>query len=126
MKKLDFSATLVASEATIKTQLPMYIFKEDNTYVVYCPCLDLSAAGATEREAKAEFAEILRLHIEYCVNKRTLFDDLKALGWVLKKKKSAQAPEIKEMLDTNPVLQNIIYNKTYKAISHPVYIPAYS
>ena len=126
MKKLDFSATLTTSGATIETKLPMYIFKENDVHVVYCPCLDLSAAGNTEREAKAEFAEVLRLHIEYCFNKKTFFKDLQNLGWIIKKQNIAQAPSVKEMLNTNPVLQNIIYNKTYKTINQPVRIPAYA
>jgi predicted RNase H-like HicB family nuclease len=106
----------------IGINLQLYIFRENGVHIIYCPALDLSAAGKTEAEVKTEFAEVLRLHIEYCVNRNTFVDDLLKHGWVLTKTK-AIAPGVERMLNENNMLKDIILNKDYRKITHPVKIP---
>ncbi|MDR3286864.1 MAG: hypothetical protein LBT27_05435 [Prevotellaceae bacterium] len=126
MAKLGFNAEMVTNTGKqLKVNLELYIFAENNVYVIYCSSFDLTAAGKTIEDAKNEFKEIFRLHIEYCINKKTLFDDLSNHGWIIKKTK-AKAPNVEQMLSTNNTLKDIIFNKNYQKISHSVQIPAYA
>ena len=125
MKKGSFSGTVISQGTAIETVLSLYIFEENNMHIIYCPALDLSAAGINQNEAEMEFAKILELYVDYCLKKKTLFKDLEALGWKIKKKTEAQAPSIKKMLHINPTLQDIVYNKqSYRTFNHPLRIAA--
>jgi len=84
MPILSFNAELINTGETIKADLEIYKFKEDDMYVIYCPSLDLSAYGKTESEAENEFGEVFRIHFTYCLNKNTLEEDLKKHGWNFK------------------------------------------
>jgi len=128
MSKQSFNAELINSNETIKAGLVIYKFKEDNIHVIYCPSLDLSAYGKTEKEAENEFAEIFKIHITYCLNEKTLENDLIKHGWHLinPKKKKIKAPTIEEMLKNNDTLRDIIYNKDYVKTKESVEIPQFA
>lgn len=128
MEKLGFNAELITNKGTVRANLELYIFQENNMYIIYCPALDLSAYGKSEKEARNEFSNMFRLHLTYCVNKNSLEQDLKKYGWVVrgKKQKQIKAPTVQQMLETNNTLQDIVFNKDYQKISHLVHIPMYS
>ena len=62
----------------------MYIFKEDNAFIVYCPALDVSAYGDTEIQAKEAFESVFESTLKYMLNKKTLKEDLIKHGWEIK------------------------------------------
>lgn len=103
----------------------MYLFKEDGSFVVYCPALDLSAYGDTEDDTKKAFEEVLSLNMEYMMNKGTFFEDLKSHGWKIKGKKQRKikAPTFDEMLKRNNALQDITHNKDYIKYTQGVSLP---
>ena len=78
-------------------------FQEDNVFIVYCPALDLSGYGNSDTEAKQSFKTVLLEYIRYSSNKGSLYDDLKAHGWVRLKSNSSSMipPAMTELLDTN-------------------------
>ncbi|MDR2653583.1 MAG: type II toxin-antitoxin system HicB family antitoxin [Prevotellaceae bacterium] len=126
MSKINFNAKgATRAGDQIEVDLGIYVFIENDIYVAYCPSLDISAAGNSFDDALKEFSEIFQLHIEYCMTKKTLFEDLKQHGWVIKKK-TAKAPEIEEMIVKNDTFKNILSNKNYQKIIQPVHIPAYA
>ncbi|MDR1199518.1 MAG: type II toxin-antitoxin system HicB family antitoxin [Prevotellaceae bacterium] len=126
MANISFNASGTTNTGDkIAVQLGIYIFIENDIYVAYCPSLDISAAGNSFDEALKEFGEILQLHIEYCMTKKTLFEDLKQHGWTIKKK-TAKAPEIEKMIVENDTFKDILSNKNYQKIIQPVHIPAYA
>lgn len=61
--------------------LGVYIFKDGDVYISYCPSLDISGYGKDEEEAKDSFGEVMRQHVMYCVEHETLAKDLLNHGW---------------------------------------------
>jgi len=126
MAKL-FRAELKTNDGWVNATLELFKFKEDNLVIVYCPAIDLSACGKTAIEAEGEFKEAFRMHMSYCLAKKTLGKDLKAHGWqIIGKNKAIKAPSIEEMLPNNEVLRDIIYNKNYTKVSKRVEIPEFA
>lgn len=77
-------------------------FQESNTYIIYCPALDLSGYGESDSEAKRSFEVTLHEYIRYAVNKGTLDEDLRAHGW--KKRGSSLSmvpPSMTQLLESN-------------------------
>ncbi len=71
---------------------------QDGEYIVaYCPSLELSSFGKTNKEAKASFEEALNIFMEYCLEHGTLEKNLLNLGWSLRKLPTAkyEPPKIK-------------------------------
>ena len=87
METHSFKAAYETGMAKISVMLGVYLFKEDNVFITYCPALDLSGYGYDEREAKLSFAEVMRQYLDYCLHKHTLVKDLQRLGWNIKSMK---------------------------------------
>jgi hypothetical protein len=64
-------------------ELPLFLFKDEKSHVVYSPALDLSGYGDTEEEAKKSFQIVVEESIKYAMGKRTLEDTLQKLGWTI-------------------------------------------
>ena len=128
MPQLKLSAVIEnpSANARVTVNLQMYIFKEDGSFIVYCPALDLSAYGDSEEQTKKAFEDILGININYMLNKGTFFDDLKMHGWKVKGKKQRKikAPTFDEMLKRGGALHDITSNKDYTKYSQDVSIPA--
>lgn len=125
MSNLVFTGQFTTGNSTIHAKLEMYIFKEEETYIVYCPALDLSAYGESEEEAKKAFEKTFEIHFTYCINKKTLYEDLKQHGWTVKskKQKKIKAPSFDKMLQTNDAFRDIARNKDYTKYSKEIGIP---
>ena len=78
---LLFSGQVTVGNSTIQAKLEIYIFQEDGACIVYCPALDLSAYGDNEADAKKAFEQTFEMYVAYCINKNTLYEDLKKHGW---------------------------------------------
>lgn len=61
--------------------VPVDYFKEGDTFVAYCPVLELSSCGATYKEAAHAFAEALSIFLQECMERKTLDKVLQSLGW---------------------------------------------
>ena len=85
-KKQTVSGQWISGKDRIKCKLPLIIFKEENNIITYCPALDLSGYGSTEEEAKKSFEITLSEYFRYTVHKRTLVEDLRKHGWIIRKK----------------------------------------
>lgn len=122
---LVFTGKIETGKSTVWAKLEMYMFKEDGAYIVYCPALDLSAYGDDEDEARKAFEQTFEMHITYCINKKTLYEDLKNHGWTIKskKQKKIKAPSFDKMLQTNDAFRDIARNKDYVKYSEEVGIP---
>lgn len=108
--KLILNAEAKDNKATeYRFRLEFYVFQEDGAYIAYCPSLDISTSGDTFNEAVGNFYERFQLHVECCVDHGTLYDDLLAHGWKLRKKSilpptfSAlmKKPEMKRLMDSS-------------------------
>ncbi len=70
----------------IKLQIPLLIGKQGDYMVAYCPALELSSFGETEKEAERSFDEALQLFLKETHERGTLEKCLLDLGWSLQKK----------------------------------------
>jgi hypothetical protein len=77
----------------LEIKLPVSILKEGKKYIAYTPALDLSTSGKSQSEVKKRFSEIVNIFFEELIEKDTLEESLKDLGWE-KAGKSWNAPQI--------------------------------
>ena len=102
----------------ININLSIIIFKEDDNFIAYCPALDISAYGDTEKEAEKAFYEICKIHFDFCIENNTLFDDLIAHGWkISEKEQTIKSPKIENIIKTNKLFGDIINNKEYMKVN---------
>lgn len=59
----------------------IYIFKQDNTYIAYCPSIDLAVSGNSIRNAEESFQESVSIHLDYQIKNKVLLKDLKKHKW---------------------------------------------
>ena len=127
MAKATFSGGFDHQNRTVKVSLGMYIFKEGDAIIVYCPALDLSSYGDTEEQAKKAFEGVFESTFKYMLNKNTLKDDLINHGWEIKslKQKKLKAPSIDTLLNKNESFRDILSNKEYSKYEQKVGIPEF-
>jgi hypothetical protein len=70
--------------------LKVFLVRDGDYFVAYCPALELSSYDTTENGAKKSFDEALRIFVEDTERKGTLEKVLLGLGWTLKQKPSFQ------------------------------------
>lgn len=66
----------------IQIDFDIIVFKEDNTYVSYCPELDISSCGNSIEHAKEMLKTAVRLFIEEAEKMGTLEDILEEAKYV--------------------------------------------
>jgi len=123
MAKLTFTGNLKNGKSGINTKLSLLSFVEDDTHIIYSPALDLSGYGSTEEEAKQSFEIVLSEFIGYCMNKQTLFKELKKLGWDVqegKKHPKIKSPDWSDLIKCNSELENILENKNFTKFNQDV------
>lgn len=112
---------------TVSIHLPLIMFEEDGNQIIYCPPLDLSGYGPTEVDARASFNVMMDEYFRYTINKGTLAEDLKSMGWKLTKKnlkKPVTPPDISYTLSTNEEFKRIFNNFDFHKGNTEVAIPA--
>ncbi len=119
---LIFHGEIQRKQDKLSVNLEILLFKDSDVYIAYSPALDISAFGDTEESAKDEFGKTMKAHLEYCLNKRTLFDDLRAHGWKVKSKKRIQAPSQDYLMEKNDTYKEIRNNKAYRTINEEIAI----
>ena len=82
----------------IHIDISVYVFKEEDVYIAYCPSLDLSGYGESEMEAKKSFDSDLIHH-----------------GWRFGK--TIQYPKITSLIRHNETFKNLLDNVDYKKYS---------
>lgn len=80
---------LKKNKNSIITHVQVVLFKEEETWVAYCPALELSSYGVNKEDAKAAFEEAMNIFIEETERKGTLERFLLKLGWQLQQKPKA-------------------------------------
>ncbi len=124
MQNINFTDELKSGKNGIIVKLSIYIFKEDNAYISYCPSLDLSGCGNDIKEAKDSMKETLLLYLDYTISKNTLLRDLRKHGWNVRgiKQRKIKAPKFDDLLHNEEFL-DILENKEYQKFDTPVEIP---
>lgn len=124
-KKQTMSGQWVSGKNRIKCNLPLIIFEEEDSVITYCPALDISGYGATEEEAKKSFEVTLTEYFKYTVNKKTLAEDLKKNGWIIKKnlRKEPVPPTMEQMLQNNDDFSRIFNTYDFQKRNTTIDIP---
>jgi len=125
-KKQTMTGKWVSGKNRIKCNLPLIIFEEENNIITYCPALDLSGYGSTEEDAKKSFEVTLSEYFRYTVNKKTLAEDLKKLGWTIRKnlKKEPIPPTLENLLQSNEDFSRIFNTYDFRKRNTTINIPA--
>ncbi|MGD1046995.1 MAG: hypothetical protein ABR936_16960, partial [Bacteroidota bacterium] len=76
-------STIRKQQGSIEVELEVLISKEGDYFVSYCPALELSSYGNTEKEARKSFDEALDIFVEETSKKGSLEEFLKKIGWTL-------------------------------------------
>ena len=67
----------------LSLNISVYLFKEESTVIAYCPSLDLSGYGLTNKEANSSFGIVLQEYLDYGIQHGTLYKDLRDRGFCL-------------------------------------------
>jgi len=69
----------------IELKVEVLFIKEGEYIIAYCPALELSASGKTEKKAEKAFEELVEIFIEETHQRGTLEKVLLNLGWNLER-----------------------------------------
>ncbi len=108
--------TIKKSNSNFSVEVELVILKEGKYYVAYCPALELSSYGVTEKKAMFAFEENLEIFLEETIKKKTLEKVLLSLGWILQQKPKVnyQPPRY----DINTI--NRLFNSNYRNITKEI------
>jgi len=126
MKSYNLKGSFSNKKGTVTVNVPVILFKEDNTQIVFCPALDLTGSGTTIAEAQESFATTVEAYLDYTTNKGTLWIDLKKMGWRINKKKPATPPPMSALLESNDEFSRVFDSLPYKKFDTGVNLPAYA
>ena len=116
--KLSTTATDQDTQTKYHFNISFYIFKDGDSYISYCPSLELSSSGKNIEEAIKNFYECFQLHIECCAEMGTLFDDFRDHGWKISKGKIIP-PTLIEMIKKEKVTNILDGHLNYNHINAP-------
>ncbi len=74
---------ILQEETKIIIKVDVAILKEDNYFVAYCPALELSGYGDTEKKAMASFKKEVNIFVDETHKRGTLEKYLLKNGWNL-------------------------------------------
>jgi predicted RNase H-like HicB family nuclease len=119
--------SITSTSNNIKVDLDIYMYIDiHKEYDVYCPALRLATGGKTYDEALKAFDEVFQIHIDYCVEHKTLLEDLiNHCGWEITNK-TVKAPTIEQMMIKDSILKNTVRTKKYQKVTKTVSIPIYT
>ena len=122
---LAFEGAWKSPDHTVEVNVPLIIFEDGNSHIVYCPALDVSGYGADEDEAKASFETSLSEFILYTTRKKTINNVLTDMGWTIRNKnKPMVPPPFSKLLSENDNFRNIFDNYPFKKVDEDIMIPA--
>ena len=67
----------------IEIQLGVLVFQEEDSYLAFCPALNLSTYGDSISDVKFAFDDLIKSYIEDGTRMGTLEKDLTSHGWIL-------------------------------------------
>lgn len=99
----------------------IYVFREGENYISYCPSLDICSSGSDYIDAVKNFYEAFELYADYWTEHGTLEADLKAHGWEVESH-TAKPPRPQSLLE-RPMFSDLLAGETaFERIVSPVRI----
>lgn len=99
---------------TIEIQLGVLIFQEADSYLAYCPALELSTYGDSVNDAKEAFEDLIKSYAEECARAGTLEKDLRDHGWMMHKSTGTVEPPKEFDLNIPAGLLKKSYNESFR------------
>lgn len=122
-KKVVFSGSWQGGAENIEVNLPLIAFQEDRSEIIYCPALDVSGYGTTEKEASESFLIALGEFFRYTLNKKTFLSELTGMGWKIRKSRPMRPPDMSVLLKNNDNFSRIFNSYNFKKYSETISIP---
>ena len=98
---------IVFNDAGVDVTVSLFVFKEGDTYIAYCPSLDLSGYDYTDEGACADFEFMLTDYLSDQLQNGTLRSDLVSHGWKMGDTQ-ANEPALSDMLVSNSQLRKLV------------------
>lgn len=77
----DKNNTIQINGSEIKVTASVFLFKEGNAFIAYCPSLDICGYDLTEDGAKQDLEYVIKEWLKEQTEKDTLRTDLEKHGW---------------------------------------------
>ncbi|MFA4853720.1 MAG: hypothetical protein WC599_14485 [Bacteroidales bacterium] len=124
-KQAEFRGDYKSERDNLNMNLPVILFEEDGSQIVYCPALDIAGYGNNLDEAKESFKISLGEFFKYTLNKNTFKSELSRMGWTLRKSKykPMHPPEMSKLLNTNENFNRIFNNFPFQKIDQNISFP---
>jgi len=74
--------------------IPVSILREGKYFVAYTPALDISTYGETLEITQKSIHEAVEIFLDEMLERGTLIEELKYLGWEFDKKNKIMAPPV--------------------------------
>ena len=127
MQELQLSGEKHFGGKTVKLNLPVIFFHEENIHYAYIPSFELTGYGLSDDLALESLTVTLDEFLRYTINKNTFLLELKRLGWKIKsKKKPMVAPQMSDLINTSEQLREIVNYKHYTTSDFQVNVPAFA
>ena len=124
-KKGNIKGNWTSSSNQISVDLAIISFNEDDSTIVYCPALDVTGYGKTEKEALESFNVCLGEFFLYTTRKKTFVSELIRLGWKVKKNspKPMHPPELSKLLESNDNFSRIFNQHPFRKFDQAIEMP---
>lgn len=113
--------TIHIDKDTFRFNVDIYVFRERENYISYCPSLDICSSGKDFNDAVKNFYEAFELYADYWTEQGTLEADLKAHGWEVEAH-SAKPPRPKSLLERPMFSELLAGDASFERIVSPVRI----
>jgi hypothetical protein len=112
---------------TYDISLSLIAFREDKKFILFCPALDLSGYGDTEKEAEDSFRVALKEFFRYTTENKTLESELSKMGWLLPDGDSDELipPGISQLLELNDDFNRIFNEYDFRKFDRKVTFPGF-
>ena len=97
----------------INVSVSVFLFKEKDAYIAYCPSLDISGYVLTEDKAKMDFEYMLHEWLKEQIANGTLYNDLKRHGWDIEQEVATE-PSVADILKRNRSASRILAMPEYR------------
>lgn len=113
--------TVHIDKDAFRFNVDIYVFRERENYISYCPSLDICSSGKDFNDAVKNFYEAFELYVDYWTEHGTLESDLKAHGWEVEAH-SARPPRPQSLLERPMFSELLSGDAAFERIVSPVRI----
>lgn len=117
--------TISFNKEGISISVSVYVFKENDVFIAYCPSLDLSGYDTTESKARQDFEYMLSEYLRSQMEQNTLHEDLTRHGWKVGPRRGTE-PRFDELLSGNAQMQKVVSMPEFSKINVNTRCPAFA